>query len=421
MVKWSAFFLASALVLVGCASTAPAPIASPPITSPENAPAPEEERQTPGTPSPDFPRIAETSLSDLSTNEFSNLPGWADANPILALTAFQRSCAAFTRAGDKGVVWEHVCEKALSTDVEKDAARTYFETYFIPQEQSTIDGQGGLLTAYYEPELEVRTAPAPGFDEPIYARPEDLVTVDPKKFKATGFRGRKLMGRVDEGQLVPYYTRNKIIEMGGKALAWGRAADVFFLQVQGSGRLHFNDGRTMRAAFAGHNGHTYTSIGRVLIKSGELASGKASKGAIERWMKTAGPEKARGLMNNNQRYVFFAAQTIKDEALGPVGTQGVPLTAGASLAVDPGLYSMGTPIWVDTRLPKNGKDWKGQPTQFLAIAQDTGGAIKGPVRGDLFIGSGAKAGRRAGIVKHPARWWVLVPRALVAGTAGSQS
>ncbi|VAV87903.1 Membrane-bound lytic murein transglycosylase A precursor, partial [hydrothermal vent metagenome] len=184
------------------------------------------------------------------------------------------------------------------------------------------------------------------------------------------------------------------------------------LQVQGSGRIRFSSGKTMRAAFAGHNGRRYHSIGRELVKRGELTAGKASKGAIENWMQQAGRDATQNLMNSNPRYVFFQQQEILNPLTGPQGTQGVPLTAKASMAVDPAYHAFGSPIWIDSRLPDSKKDWKGQPVQFLAIAQDTGGAIKGPLRGDLFYGSGKQAGDLAGIQKHPAKWWTLLPNKL---------
>ncbi|MDQ7017722.1 MAG: MltA domain-containing protein [Robiginitomaculum sp.] len=424
-------WLSSALcvVLIGCASTATPPITEPqravPVTPPVETPVlPNAQEKTPSqakaeTGSDQMPALPSAIL------DFKDLPGWQEGDQRAALGAFVRSCVVFAKGWAKNdkeaLAWKPACEAARQVDNRAEAARTFFETYFVPQETVRPKGGEGLLTAYYEPELEVRAEPAPGYDEPIFSRPEDLVTVDPKKFAATGFRGRKLMGRVDEGSLVPYYTRGEIKKKGGKALAWGSPADVFFLQVQGSGRLHFKDGRIMRAAFAGHNGHAYTSIGRILIKEGELDPGKASKGGIEKWMAAAGPEKTSALMNRNARYVFFKAKPVLDTSLGPIGTQGAPLTAGASLAVDPGFYPLGTPIWVATRLPQNDRDWKGQETRFLAIAQDTGGAINGPMRGDLFLGSGAKAGRLAGIVKHAAHWWVLVPRTKASEAMGPKT
>ncbi len=422
-------FPALCVSLIGCASTP-----TPPVTEPQGAVA-----ASPGVVEPTTPEAQETTppqaMSETNAGQtaalpaaildYKDLPGWQEGDQRAALRAFRRSCVVFakgwTKKDEEALAWKPACEAARQVDNRAEAARIFFETYFIPQEIAPPEGGEGLLTAYYEPELEVRAEPAPGYDEPIFSRPEDLVTVDPKRFAATGFRGRKLMGRVDEGSLVPYYTRGEIKKKGGKALAWGSPADVFFLQVQGSGRLHFKDGRIMRAAFAGHNGHAYTSIGRILIKEGELDAGKASKGGIEKWMAAAGPEKTRALMNRNDRYVFFKAKPVLDTTLGPIGTQGAPLTAGASLAVDPGLYPLGTPIWVATRLPQNDRDWKGQETRFLAIAQDTGGAINGPMRGDLFLGSGAKAGRLAGIVKHAAHWWILMPRTKASEATGPKT
>ncbi len=431
-------FLVVCLVLVGCATGADkAPLLPVDVPQkeaaalPEPEEAPEGERERPSDQKPDaqtdkelvsqetVKSDADKELSPDGTRpDFSALPGWLSGNQAVAFMAFQRSCVVFSKDWTAASQWKAACEEAKGKALENDASRVFFENHFVPRALMLPGKTGGLLTAYYEPELDVRSEPAPGFTEPIFSRPPDLVTVDPKKFNANGVNGRKFMGQVKDGILVPYLTRTEIKERGGTALAWGSAAEVFFLQVQGSGRLHYQNGQVIRAAFAGHNGHPYTSIGRVLIKEGELDPGKASKGAIEKWMKRSGPEKTRALMNRNKRYVFFAAKPVNDPALGPIGTQGAALTAGASLAVDPDVYPLGSPIWVDTRLPRDDKDWKGEPTQFLAIAQDTGGAINGMMRGDLFLGSGFQAGRRAGIVKHAARWWALIPRSR-AGAEGA--
>ncbi len=401
------------LLLAGCASTTtPPPLATKPpeivqppiVTTPEPSPAAVN-------PAPLEPQKPPVTIST-EAQAFAAMPGWKGSDNKEALSAFLRSCKALSKDPQGLVFWQKACAAAKKTRVNTKSARDFFETYFYPVQVRTKDDKGGLLTAYYEPELEVRSKPSPGFDEPVYARPEDLVTFDPKRFNAKGFGGRKLMGRVVDGLLVPYYSRKEVVRKGGAAIAWGRPADVFFLQVQGSGRLRFEDGHVLRAAFAGHNGHQYTSIGRELISRGELTPQQASKGSIERWMKQAGQKKSKDLMNHNKRYVFFAPKPVLDDHLGPTGTQGVPLTSGVSLAVDPALYQLGTPIWIETRLPQNEKDWRGTAKNFLAIAQDTGGAIKGEARGDLFLGSGDKAGRLAGIVKHPARWWILMPRKL---------
>lgn len=410
--------LALCLVLASCASKQTRPQTTQ-ISPPDELVTPETTETPPIEHNPEVEVDMPLPAAILS---FADLPGWKNGGQSAALTAFRRSCVTFAKewAKDENLaeVWKPACRAAKEVEIGPSgdegagdiAARAFFEEYFVPQEVQTPEHQDGLLTAYYEPELEVRAEPMPGFDEPIYARPADLITVEPKRFEATGLKARNIMGRVVEGRLVPYFTRAEIIKNSGEALAWGAAVDVFFLQVQGSGRLRFADGRVVRAGFAGHNGLPYTSIGRVLIKNGGLKAGKASKGAIEKWMQDAGPQKARALMNHNKRYVFFVQNPVNDSNVGPIGTQGAPLTAGASLAVDPNLYPLGTPIWVDTHLPGHARDWKGKPVTFLAIAQDTGGAINGVMRGDLFLGSGTKAGQLAGIVKHRAKWWTLVPR-----------
>ncbi len=400
--------------LIGCASHTPPPTLAAPHIAPPFQPVPAPVIAPPVPP------------KSRPQNPFDALPGWRQGDPAQALLAFRRSCAVFARNWTAAAQWRPACARAQTVD--SAGAWAFFEQNFVPQElaggKTGNDIKEGLLTAYYEPEIPVRAHPAPGFDAPIYARPADLVTVEPKRFGASGLRTHKIMGRVADGRLVPYYTREEILRRGGKVLAWGRPVDVFFLQIQGSGKLRFDDGRIVRAAFAGHNGLPYTSIGKLLIKEGALAPGKASKAAIEQWLRQAGPQKAAQIMARNQRYVFFKLQTNADPQRGPAGTQGAPLTARVSLAVDPRLVPLGSPIWVQTRLPAHKSDWRGVPAQFLAIAQDTGGAINGAMRGDLFLGSGEAAGREAGMIKHKARWWVLKPKqapvsALSAKTAAS--
>jgi len=350
-------------------------------------------------------------------SSFDELPGWKTSNLEAAFNAFLASCRKKRESGFQDSVWQQPCraafgvEKTTNLDPNLDpnlAYRGFFEQEFTPYSLSLASKGSGLLTAYYEPELLVSPIKTDKFSEPILARPPDLVTVSLRRMD-TSLPDKRLSGLVKNGQLQPYYTRKEIRRTERKTLAWGRPIDVFFLQIQGSGRIRYPDGIVARAAFSGHNGQPYHSIGRELIRRGELAKGKASKSAIENWMHKAESQAVQELMNTNPRYVFFEKQTIFNSSTGPKGTQGVGLTAKASIAVDTAYHSFGSPIWIDSRLPQSEKDWTGKETQFLAIAQDTGGAIKGALRGDLFYGSGEQAGKLAGIQKHPARWWTLMP------------
>ncbi len=380
----------------------------------DQAPPPEPE------PAPPPPAPAEISLR---LSDFGALRGWREADLTAALTAFQRSCARIApRASDAplnrgspwaGSVadWMPACEAAMATPHDPESARRFFETNFLPAAVSAPDTKTGLLTAYYEPELEVRSAQQGDFTEPVLGRPDDLVTVDLGAFNPD-LAGKDIVGQVEAGMLKPYDPRAKIAAERAPVIAWGRPADVFFLQVQGSGRLQFADGIRMRAAYAANNGRDYQSIGRVLIDRGELTADQASKAGIERWMHEAGPEAARELMNQNPRYIFFSAQPVEDPNRGPNGAQGAALTPLASMAVDPEFHPYGAPVWLETRLPRARGDAEAEATGLLVVTQDTGGAIKGPMRGDLFWGTGEEAGALAGVMKHQAEWSVLLPTRL---------
>ena len=352
------------------------PPPAPPVTAPP--PAPSE-------PPPDV-TVEQPDL-------FANLPFWEQADLAPALAAFRRGCEAILQADSAAMLnpklsqygtygdWQPGCLDAqLATD-----ARAFFESRFAPLSLSTASEREGLLTGYYEPEVDVRITPDATYSEPILAKPAT---------KAVQQRVRAELG-----------------PRSARVIAYGKPIDVFFLQIQGSGRLRYSDGRTLRAAYAGNNGHPYRSIGRVLIERGELSRDKSSKRDIERWMAEAGPKPARALMNENPRYIFFTEQRI-EPGEGPRGAMRVPLTPMASIAVDPRAHPYGTLVWMNTKLPTRARDYRGVDTGLLVVAQDTGSAIRGSLRGDLFFGSGAEPGARAGVMKHPVRWTVLVPRHL---------
>ncbi|PHR63138.1 MAG: murein transglycosylase [Robiginitomaculum sp.] len=409
------FALTFCLVLLSCVSTSKSGPVQPDVTVPESEEPPTKEI-LPETDAP-APLVADADGVLRQQVGFDALPGWDEQTQIPALLAFLGSCKKLTKAtgqtNGNTNYWGLPCAQARKLQqnpagLSKNLTRQFFEAWFTPFALSLPNTDQGLLTGYYEPELPVRAAPDLEYSEPILARPDDLVTVSLRRMDPS-LPDKKLVGRVSKGQLQPYYSRGEIRQSTGKPLAWGRPIDVFFLQVQGSGRIRFAGGATKRAAFAGHNGLRYSSIGRELINRGELTAENASKKAIENWMQQAGPTAAQQLMNTNRRYIFFESQEILNSQLGPKGTQGVALTARASLAIDPRFHAFGSPIWIAAKLPENPKDWRGKPTQFLAIAQDTGGAIKGALRGDLFFGSGTGAGALAGIQKHSSRWWTLMP------------
>ena len=356
------------------------PVETPPPAPPVPAPPP-----APDAP-PDEPVFEEP-------DRFADLTGWKTADHAPALAAFRRGCEAFGKADPASALnpnlpqygtyadWQPACRAAATANNPLD----FFETHFAPVTLSAARTGEGLLTGYYEPEVDVRVTPTAVYSEPVLALP-DVVA-------------RRTLPRA---QLGPQSAR---------VIAYGKPIDVFFLQIQGSGRLRYGDGRVLRAAYAGNNGKPYRSIGRVLIERGELTKNKSAKRDIERWMARNGKAASRALMNENPRYIFFAEQAIVPGE-GPAGAMRVPLTGMGSVAVDPRHHPYGTLAWLETRLPQKARDYKGQPSGLLVAMQDTGSAIKGPLRGDLFFGSGPAAGAKAGVMKHLVRWTLLLPKAI---------
>jgi membrane-bound lytic murein transglycosylase A len=386
------------------------------VTRPAPAPTPSPPAPAPVRPAAAAP-MAEVVLA-FGRTDFGALAGWSDLDFAAARMAFQRSCIRVTARPDDTPLsgaapyagrvrdWLAACSAARDASLD---ARAFFERSFTPWSVAPSDGAPGKLTAYYEPELAVATAPTGPLTEPLLPRPADLVQVNLADFDVA-LGARSLSGRVRDGRLQPYASRTEIMAAPGPALAYGHPTDVFFLQVQGSGRIRFPDGLVQRAVFAGHNGQPYRSIGAVLIERGALTRDNASAGAIKTWMDQAGPAAARELTNQNPRYVFFNLEPLGDPTEGPKGAQGSPLTGGASLAIDPGHHPYGVPVMIDARAPVLTDAMSS--IRRLVVTQDTGGAIRGPLRGDLFWGSGDEAGRNAGRVNHEVRWWVLLPNGL---------
>lgn len=339
---------------------------------------------------------------------FSDLEGWAEDDHGAALQALLRSCARMTARPhtipERRDAWLAVCDDAAWTDAED--ARQFFETRFEAFALRYGDREDGLLTGYYEPELRGSRIPTPEFYHPLYVRPADLVTVNLGRF-AEDLQGRQLVGRLEDGSLVPYPTR---AEIAAGALA-GENAELlwvddpiaaFFLEIQGSGRVVLPDGELIRVGYAAKNGHPYRAIGRVLVEMGEMTLEQVSLPAIRQWL-LDNPDRAQMVMNANPSHVFFREL----EAEGPLGSEGVVLTPGRSLAVDRRHLHMGTPVWIDGSLPGIAG---GAPLRRLVVAQDTGGAIVGELRGDLFWGPGLEAEDLAGHMREPARFVILLPR-----------
>ena len=361
---------------------------------------------------------------------FAELPGWARDDHLAALKAFRTSCPrliaaakAGNKAGSAATPPELLvaCEAALALPAKTTGAqaKAYFERQFEPQ-RVVHAGAQGLLTGYYEPLLEGSRKREGRFQTPILRRPADLVNVvDETQRGAVG--AQMTHARATPSGLVPFATRAEI-EAGAlkgqnlELLYLADAVDVFYLQIQGSGRIKLPDGTTIRVHYDGKNGHPYTSIGRYLIDKGLVAADKMSMAALGRWLR-AESERGRAVMHQNASYVFF--RELPGSAAGPLGVLEIPLTTGRSLAVDPGVHILGAPVYVSA--PTLTHAARGEPFQRLMIAQDVGSAIKGPERGDIYFGSGEAAGRIAGITKHPGHLFVLKARSpaaeIVTGSA----
>jgi membrane-bound lytic murein transglycosylase A len=350
---------------------------------------------------------------------FSAIPGWAAEDHAAAFATFRHDCAAVARrtpARGSGPVdpkaLAAACRAALGLPAGTGAAaaRRFFETRFVPMRIGTPDS--GFLTAYYEPEIEGARSPGGRFRVPLYRLPPDVVAVrggakaglDPDLTHARKRPDGRLEAIPDRAAIDAGALAGRGLE-----LVWlADPIDAFFVHIQGSARIRLSDGQVIRVGFAGRNGHPYTPIGRLLIERGEIAREEMTADRLARWLRDH-PDEAPALMAANRSYIFFREIDGLDAERGPVGALGVPLTAGRSLAVDPKAHPFGTPVFVAADLPI-GPAGAAQPFRRLMIADDTGAAIRGPARGDLFLGSGAAAQALAGPIRHPATFVVLAPR-----------
>ncbi|MCW5730247.1 MAG: murein transglycosylase A [Alphaproteobacteria bacterium] len=360
----------------------------------------------------------------LKPARFADLQGWREDRIAEALPALARSCQAIARqAGrDLGLLgraeeWAGPCARMQAIAPGDDAAlRALLEAEFVPVAAANNDQTEGLFTGYYEASLRGSRRKAPGFEVPLLGRPSDLVMVDLGLFRDQ-LRGQRIAGRVNEGQLRPYETRAEI-ETGALAskapvIAWvSDPVDAFFLHIQGSGRVELAEGGVLRVGYAAQNGHPYFAIGRRLIERGALTPETVSMQTIRAWL-ADNPGEAAALMRENPSFVFF--RELSGE--GPIGAQNVALTAGRSLAVDRAHFPLGFPLWLDTAHPAADPAAPDRPLRRLMVAQDTGGAIRGPVRGDVFWGHGPEAAAIAGRMKHKGRYWLLLPRPVAARIA----
>lgn len=399
--------------LAGCATPASVPSHPTAPVAPVEAPLPPQPPV-----SPPLPKSAQE-LGVAMGPGLTELPGWTNGGQALALRALARSCKALMRREDRSGLtqpadWQAPCA-ALPVNPDDAAARRFFEDNFT----AIIVGDGsGLNTGYFELELAGALAPSADFAVPLYRRPPELVDANLGDF-AKDLNGRVIRGAVKDQALKPFFDRAAIEDgaLAGRGLELVWAADpheAFFLQIQGSGRVRLPDGTVLRVGYDGQNGHGYVGIGKRLREQNALAPGEATMDGIIRWLK-ANPEPGKALMRENKSYVFFRAL---DPALdGPIGALGVPLIGEVSVAADPAFVPLGAPLWLDTRHPDPADVRKVIPFARLMVAQDTGGAIKGPNRFDLFWGAGSRARTIAGALSQRGAATLLIPKSAAARLA----
>lgn len=314
---------------------------------------------------------ASAAMAEAKLLDFADLRGWADDNHAAAITAFQETCGDL-KNGD----WPALCAASKT----QDNPRTFFETFFRPV--LVTDGEPALFTAYYEPELDGSLSPSGQFNVPLYRRPDDAPS-----------GGRWLTREQLE--------TSGVLENRGLEIVWlNDPVEKFFLQIQGSGRIKLDDGGRLRVGYGGKNGHPYRSVGKELVRRGIFEDHQVSAQVIRTWVRN-NPEEGVRLLWHNPSYVFFREVTQVPAEKGPLGAMNRSVTAGRSLAVDPKFVPLGAPVWLE----KEGAN----PMQRLMIAQDTGSAIKGAQRADIFFGSGDEAGEQASRIRDTGRMVVLLP------------
>lgn len=348
-------------------------------------------------------------VATLKAAGWHDLPDWSRDDMQPAWHAFLRSCTVLKNRP----LWADICTPAATMqDPDNTAIRNFFESYLLPYQVINADGGNeGLITGYYEPLLKGSRKPSERYRYPVFATPDDLLVIDLGAVYPE-LKTMRLRGRLQGKKIVPYYSRAEIDDnpalLRGRELAWtGDAIELFFLQIQGSGRIQLENGEMMRVGYAEQNGHPYKSIGKILVERGDMPLEKASMQGIKAWGRE-NPDKLNRLLQQNASFVFF--RELPAGLAGPPGSLGVPLTAERSLAVDPRAIPQGAPVFLATTWPDSDK-----PLHRLMMAQDTGGAIKGGVRADFFWGFGPKAENQAGKMKQKGKMWVLLPQGYVPG------
>ncbi|MEM6648798.1 MAG: MltA domain-containing protein, partial [Pseudomonadota bacterium] len=370
---------------------------------------------------------------------FEDLEGWANAEDLKTpFEAFLRSCGRLMRKADGDAInprevlgkgglntlsgtkedWRAACEGAGTlTDPSTIAIKNFFESHFQPllvfhQKVNEVDeGKKGLFTGYFEPSYAARKAPQEDLTAPVLTRPETLLRANLADF-SPDLKGKVIWGKVEGQRLVPFSTHEEILQTppaSSEILGYMNPNDLLTVQIQGSGRLEFKDGSHKRIGYAAKNGHSYVAIGRTLVEEGHLRLEEVTMPAILAWLDQADPKDAAEIRYSNPSYIFFEDRSGSlSPDLGPVGAQGIQLTEGYSLAVDYRFYAYGTPVWLTT--PKSGEN---EALNRLFIAQDTGGAIRGPQRGDVFYGAGPEADIQAGTMNAIGQMIILLPKPLL--------
>lgn len=372
-------------------------------------------------------RISPKVATDLSPVfhplSFEDLPGWREDEVSRAFAAFRRSAGHVRskpyRTGSLGVLNEsfaEACADALShADADEELARAFFERHFAPCKIRPAEKGSGFVTSYYEPEIEAARQRTEKFTVPLYGRPADLIDLDELN-RPAGMDPYFAFGMQGSDGISEYHDR-RAIETGvlaglGLEIAWlADKVDAFFIHVQGAAKLRLTDGTVARVTYAAKSGHPFTGPGRILVGLGEIPEEAVTMQEIRRWFRS-NPGRIDEILWKNRSFIFFRETSVGEPRLGPIAAAKVQLEPGRSLAVDRLLHTFGTPFFVDA---PSLIAFENRPFRRLMIAQDTGSAITGPARGDIFAGCGAEAGEIAGTVRHPADFYALLPKALVGG------
>jgi len=365
------------------------------------------------------PEIADSQYFPMS---WSDIPGWNNDDQIAAYQTFRASCKPIAAQHDAspdsraiGATLREPCRAARAAEISDGAkARAFFEDYFVPLEIARLGQDAGFVTGYYEPIIEGSKTRTDVYNVPVYRRPSNLFMRGYSQASPDLPNKGQVFRKIGRRKLVPYYDRGQIedgvLEGHGIEICWLKdQTDLLFAQIQGSARVRLPDGPTLRINYDSYNGYPYTAVGRVLVERGLFTRDEMSMQKIREWME-ANPEGAKDVRRQNRSYVFFREVQLgdKDEA---IGAQGIPLTPGRSIAVDKALHVYGTPFFISGELPIE-SDRSKTPFHRLMIAQDTGSAIVGPARADLYFGAGPDAGKIAGRLKSNMRFVMLVPKSL---------